>query len=200
MWVGHQREELNIRLNGKEIKQVDGFVYLGGWAFKGRVRRRIQSGANAWRKVEGVMLDRKISKKLKGKVVRACVTPACPCGLETVALTEQQQPKLQVCENNWVRRITRTKRVDRRRINDLRKEVGMKCSLTGRLVRSRVRWAGHLVRMDAGKLAKRAEVDKYQGRRKRGRPQLRWEDCVGRDLRRSGKDKKRRGWGGGGGR
>ena len=30
MWVGHQREELNIRLDGKEIKLVDGFVYLGG--------------------------------------------------------------------------------------------------------------------------------------------------------------------------
>ena len=30
MWAGHQREELNIRLDGKEIKQVDGFVYLGG--------------------------------------------------------------------------------------------------------------------------------------------------------------------------
>ena len=30
MWVGHQRKELNIRLDSKEIKQVDGFVYLGG--------------------------------------------------------------------------------------------------------------------------------------------------------------------------
>ena len=130
------------------------------------VRRRRQAGANAWRKVEGVMLDRKISKKLKGKVLRTCVTPACPYSLETVALTEQQ--KLQVCENNWVRR--RTKRVDRRRMNDLRKEVGMQCSLTGRLVRSRMRWAGHLVRMDAGKLAKRADVEKHKGRRKMGRP------------------------------
>ena len=37
-----------------------------------------------------------IFKKLKGKVLRACVTPACLYGLETVALTEQQ--KLQVCE------------------------------------------------------------------------------------------------------
>ena len=26
IWIGHQREELNIRLDGKEIKQVDGFV------------------------------------------------------------------------------------------------------------------------------------------------------------------------------
>ena len=46
-------------------------------------------------------------------------------------------------------------------MNDLRKEVGMQCSPTGRLVRSRMRWAGHLVRMDAGKLAKRAEVEKH---------------------------------------
>ena len=30
MWVGHQREVLNIRLGGKVIKQVYGFVYLGG--------------------------------------------------------------------------------------------------------------------------------------------------------------------------
>ena len=38
------------------------------------VRRRIQAGANARRKVEGVMLDRTFSKKLKGKVLRACYT------------------------------------------------------------------------------------------------------------------------------
>ena len=96
MWIGHQREELNIRLDGKEIKQVDGFVHLGGKVTEdehsaAEVRRRTQAGANAWRKVEGVMLDRKISKKLKGKVLRPCVTPACLYGLERVALAEQQQ-------------------------------------------------------------------------------------------------------------
>ena len=144
MWVGHQREELNINLDGKEIKQVDGFVYLRGMVkedghSEAEVRRQTQAGANAWRKVE-VMLDRTFSKKLKGKVLRTCVTPACLYGLETVALREQrQQQKLMVCENNWVRRITRTKRVDRRRMNDLRKEVGMQCSLKGILVRSRMR-------------------------------------------------------------
>ena len=146
---------------------MHGFVCLGGMVTEdghseAEEQRRTQGGVNAWRKVEGVMLDRKMSKKLKGKVPRTCVTPACLYDLETVALTEQQQ-KLQVYENNRVRRITRTKRVDRRRMNDLKKEVGMQCSLTGTLVRSRMRWAGHLVRMDASKLAKRAEVEKHQG-------------------------------------
>ena len=148
-----------------------------------------ENRARIGRKVEGVMLERKISKKLKGKVLRTCVTSACLYGLETVALTEQQQ-KLQVCENNWVRRITRTKRVDRRRMNDLRKEFVMQCSLTGRLVRSRMRWASHLVRMDAGKLAKRADVENHKGCRKRGRPKLRWEDCGRRDLRRLREDER----------
>ena len=55
----------------------------------------IQQGANAWGKVEGVMLDRNILKKLKRKVLRACVTQAClNLYLETVASTEQQQLKV----------------------------------------------------------------------------------------------------------
>ena len=71
------------------------------------------------------MLDRNISKKLKRNVLRACITPTCLYGLETVPLTEQQKQKLRVCANNWVRRKTRTKKVGRRRMNDLWKEVGM---------------------------------------------------------------------------
>ena len=71
MWVGNQREELNVRLGGKEITQVDGFVYLGGTVTEdghSEVEvRRIKAGANAWRKVEAVRLNRTISKKLKKK-------------------------------------------------------------------------------------------------------------------------------------
>ena len=53
-----------------------------------------------------------------------------------------------------------------------------------------MRWAGHLVRMDVSKLAKRAEVETHQGCRERERPQLRWEDCVRRDIRRSWEDER----------
>ena len=67
MWVGKQREVLNIRLEGKHIKQVMNVVYLrGNISENGRVdvevRRRIQAGANAWRNLEGVMVDRNISR------------------------------------------------------------------------------------------------------------------------------------------
>ena len=67
------------------------------------VRRRIQAGTNAWRAVEGVTADRRISKKIKGKVMSTYVTPECLCGTESLAMTELQQQR--VCENNWVRKI-----------------------------------------------------------------------------------------------
>ena len=66
------------------------------------VRRRAQAVANAWRAVEGVMTDRRIFKRLK--VMSTCVTPACLYRKETLAMTELQQQRLQVCENNWVRK------------------------------------------------------------------------------------------------
>ena len=53
--------------------------------------RRIQVGAYPWIRVEGLMADRKISRKLKGKVLGSCVMPAYIYDLETEALTETKR-------------------------------------------------------------------------------------------------------------
>ena len=79
-----------------------------------------------------------------GRQKVSVLMPACLHGLETGALTEQRQQKLQVCENHWVWRITGIKRVGRRRMN----EIGTQFILTGRTVRNRNMWAGNLVRME----------------------------------------------------
>ena len=57
---------------------------------------KISAGANAWRKVDGVMGDRRVSRKRKGNVLSSCVTPAHMNALETMALTEKQQEKIQI--------------------------------------------------------------------------------------------------------
>ena len=80
--IGYQREELDIELDGKKLTEGDSFVYLGGAVCgdgktEREVRRRVQAGANVWRAVEGEMADRRISKRLKDKVMSTCVTPAC---------------------------------------------------------------------------------------------------------------------------
>ena len=104
---GHQKEELAIELERKKLTQRDSFVYLGvavcgDGKTEREVRRREQAGANAWRAVEGVMAVRRISKRLKCNIMSTCITPACLYGTETLTLTELQQQRLQVCENNWV--------------------------------------------------------------------------------------------------
>ena len=45
-----------------------------------------------------------------------------------------------------------------------------------------LQWAGHVVRMERVRLMKRMDALTVEGRRRRGRPRLRWEDCVKRDL------------------
>ena len=71
---------------------------------------------------------------------------------------------------------------------ELREETGVQTSLTERLVRSRLQWAGYVERMVDDRQPKRAAEIREQGRRRRGRPRLRWEDCVKRDLRKAGEE------------
>ena len=70
-------------------------------------------------------------------------------------------------------------------MKDLREEVGTKACIVGKIVKSRMKWAGHMVRMNDDNLPKRAETKKQEGSRKQGRLQLRWEDCVKRDLKKA---------------
>ena len=135
-----------------------------------------------------MMVDRRISERLKGKVISTCVTPACLHGTETLAMTELQQQRIQVCENNWVRKIARLMRADRRRMVELREEMGVKRSLTERLVRSRLHWTGHVERMADDSLSKRATELRDEGRRRRGRSRVTWEDCVKRDVKKAGEE------------
>ena len=71
---------------------------------------------------------------------------------------------------------------------ELREETGVQRSLTERLVMSRLQWAGHVERMADDRLKKRATELREEGRRRRGRPRLRWEDCDKRDVRKAGEE------------
>ena len=62
-------------------------------------------------------------------------------------------------------------------------------------MRSRLQWAGHVERMADDRLPKRVAQLRQQGKRRRGRPMLRWEDCErceeGRRRRRLEEEYKR---------
>ena len=51
----------------------------------------------------GVLCDRKLSGKVKGKMYKSVVRPAMVYGMETVAVTEKQVGKIEVAELRMVR-------------------------------------------------------------------------------------------------
>ena len=74
LWVGQQKKDLDIRPDGKKLNQRDSFVYLGGAVcgdscMETEIRRRVQVGVSAWRKMEGMTGDRHIS-------LNSCITPS----------------------------------------------------------------------------------------------------------------------------
>ena len=77
-------------------------------------------------------------------------------------------------------------RVYKRRMDELREEIGFEMTLMGRLMKSRLKWGGHLVWMKEEIMAKRVDRLKDQGWRKRSRPWLRWKDCARRDITKVG--------------
>ena len=71
-------------------------------------------------------------------------------------------------------------------MKELRVEIVMKKHLKMKVAGSRMRWTGHVQRMGEDRLSKRAWKAEEGGRRRRGRPKLRWKDCIKRDLERAG--------------
>ena len=53
------------------------------------VKKRVQAGWNGWRKVSGLICDRRLPARVKGKVYSSVVRPAMVYGLKTVAVTKK---------------------------------------------------------------------------------------------------------------
>ena len=78
-------------------------------------------------------------------------------------------------------------------MEELREEFGVKERFGSKLMRSWLKWAGTWNEWkgkmggENGRgewLTKRADVLRVEGKKRKGRPRLRWEDCVKRDLAR----------------
>ncbi|KAK3540550.1 hypothetical protein QTP70_034304 [Hemibagrus guttatus] len=108
MCVNEREGSGTVRLQGEEVKKVQEFKYLGSTVQSNgecgkEVKKRVQAGWNGWRKVSGVLCDRKISARIKGKVYRTVVRPAMLYGLETVSLRKRQESELEVAELKMLR-------------------------------------------------------------------------------------------------
>ncbi|KAK3552622.1 hypothetical protein QTP86_017898 [Hemibagrus guttatus] len=187
MCVNEREGSGTVRLQGEEVKKVQEFKYLGSTVQSSgecgkEVKKRVQAGWNAWRKVSGVLCDQKISARIKGKVYRTVVRPAMLYGLETVPLRKRQESELEVAELKMLRFSLGVTRLDRIRNKYIRgtAHVGR---LGDKVREARLRWFGHVQRRESEYIGRRMLDMELPGRRQRGRPKRRYMDGINEDMK-----------------
>ncbi|XP_064118973.1 uncharacterized protein LOC135223981 [Macrobrachium nipponense] len=111
-------QQTTIKLGGGNIKRVHKFKYLGSVIdnevnMGEEIKNRIQCGWNNWKKVSGIICDRKVLIRLKGRVHKAMVRPAMTYGLEVAPIKKTEDRKLNVTEMRILRWMSRVTKMDR---------------------------------------------------------------------------------------
>ena len=184
-WGVDDGEELELQ--GEKVKKAKNFKYLGSTVSNdGRceeeVRRRIQAGWMSWRKVSGVLCDRKLSAKVKGKMYKSVIRPTMLYGKETVAVTERQMGKMEVAELKMARWALGVTRKDKIR-NEYVRGTAKIAKLRDKLRNAMLRWYGHVKRKEEDYVGKRMMDGGARQKEKRKTK----EKVDGFDERRHGK-------------
>ena len=87
---GVVQEEGDVSLEGQVVPKKDTFRYLGSMLQRdgdidADVSHRIKAGWIKWRQASGILCDKRVPQKLKGKFYRTTIKPAC-CMEQNVGL------------------------------------------------------------------------------------------------------------------
>ena len=186
MCVNERQVNGTVKMQGEEVVKVEDLKYLGSTVQSngecGReVKKRVQAGWNGWRRMSGVICDRRVPARVKGKVYRVALRPAMLYGLETVALTKRQEAEMEVAELKMLRFSLGVTGMDK-----IRNEYIRGTAQVGRLAEktreARLRWYGHVLRKDDGYIGRRMLRMELPGKSEWRRPKRRFMDVLKEDM------------------
>ena len=129
-------DDEKVKMEDTKVPRVKEFTYLGSMVQESggcerEVKKRVQPGWNKWRKVSGVICDKRLPARVKGKVYSSVVRPAMVYGLEIVAVTKKQVEEMEVAEMKMLRFAMGVMRKDKIRNKHIRstakvERLGMK--------------------------------------------------------------------------
>ena len=183
-------DDETVKMEDAKVPRVKEFKYLGSTVQESggcerEVKKRVQAGWNEWRRVSGVICDRRLPARVKGKVYSLMVRPAMVYGLETVAVTKKQVEEMEVAEMKMLRFAMGVTRKDKIRNEHIRSTVKVE-QLGMKMREGRLRWYGHVMRRDQEYVGRKMIEMELLGKRRRGRPKRRFLDAVKEDMQEVG--------------
>ncbi|XP_026396390.1 uncharacterized protein LOC113291024 [Papaver somniferum] len=166
----------------------ESFRYLGSMIQSNEdidedIRHKINSGWAKWRLATGVLCDRKVPTKLKGKFYKTAIRPALLYGAECWATKNPHILRLHVTKMKMLRWACGLTRHDKIRNDFIHGKLGV-ASMKMILMQHRLRWFGHLQRRPPEVPVRVGCIRRAEGRmKKRGRPKLTWDELIKRDLK-----------------
>ena len=139
---GQEREP--VKILGEELQRVHHFKYLGSsveetGGMATEITHRVSVAWRNWKRFSGVLCDRRIPVKLKGKVYKTVVRPALLYGAETWATTRGQEARLEVNEMRmlrWMCGVTRRDKIRNEHIRGTTKFV----QASKKITEKRLKW------------------------------------------------------------
>ena len=179
-----------VKILGEELERVTHFKYLGTsmeeeGGMETEITKRVGAGWRNWKKCSGVLCDRRMPVKLKGKVYKTVIRPAMLYGTETWATTKKQEKRIEVTEMRMLRWMCGVTRKDKIRNEHIRGTTRV-AQASKKITERRLIWYGHVMRRDGEHILRKVLRADIPGKRKRGRPKTRWKDACQRDLKSTG--------------
>lgn len=183
MIVSRENKTHSIKLQGKQIEQVESFKYLGSiiennGKIDKEINDRMGKTGRIYNMLKSTFLGKKeVPTKIKTEVVKKVVRPTIMYSSETWTLTEKHKSRLNAMEMRFLRRIENKTKKDRIRNDTYRHNLQME-PVTEKIGEGQLRWFGHVCRMPRDRITKRVYETRVPGKNKRGRPRKTWEEGI----------------------
>lgn len=179
-----------VKMGTYKFEKVKEFTYLGSILtanndISNEVQRRINSANRAYYSLLPIVKNKIISREIKIKIYKTLIRLIITYGTETWVLNKNTCKQLAVFERKILRRIfgaIETADGWRARYNSEVYTLYKEPDLETHIRFQRLRWLGHITRMEASRKVKMVFNNNPDGTRLRGRPRNRWWNCVRADV------------------
>ena len=122
--------------------------------------------------LDSIFKSRDITLPTKVGLVKAMVFPVVMYGCESWTIKQAECRRIDAFELWCCRRLLRIPWTARRSNQSILKDIILRCSLEGLMLKLKLQYFGHLIRTDS--LEKTLMLRKIEGGRRRGQQRMRW--------------------------